>query len=58
MIKLEVKDYCHNCGEFEPEVIPFCSPDLVYLQHIFRVTRNRCEQIYKTIKEHVRKEKE
>lgn len=58
MIKLEVEDYCHNCGDFEPEVIRFCSDDMVYLQQIFCVNRNRCEQIYKAIKEHVRKEKE
>ena len=52
MIKLNVKDYCQNCWDFEPECIKLsadiyremCTTD-VYCEH-----RNRCANIYDVVR--------
>lgn len=43
MIKIEVEGYCHNCLDFEPDVI---KPDRVYTgfdEYVWGDTMVRCE---------------
>lgn len=67
MISLYVKDYCHNCPEFEPDV----EKDTIYSENylmgkrtthtqtdIYCKHRDRCESMIKFLKEERKKKDE
>lgn len=55
MIKLEVKEYCHNCAWFRPEteVISACTPNgCTNDTKVYCKDKSTCENIHTYILEH------
>lgn len=56
-IKIEVKDYCQDCPDFDPRVKKHdFGSTLGMLTEVHCTHNRRCEEIYKTIKDELRKE--
>ena len=50
MISLQIKPYCENCPDFEPDVTKMRTGGLVVQTIINCEHRERCERIHKHIK--------
>ena len=59
MIKLKVKDYCHGCVNFSPEVYPvFYANNVPHDQIVVCEHRDECERIEHHLRKEIKKEKE
>lgn len=62
MIQLDVKDYCHNCAEFEPDIDKnhfFAGGDIYCTETIVRCKhRMRCATLVKYFKEAAKEQNE
>lgn len=45
MITLDVKEYCHDCSEFHPEVITFYGDSKAVVKDVVCTNRERCAAI-------------
>lgn len=60
MIKLIVKEYCHNCPNFNPHVVKTnitygFSDKIIYETYVYCKHREACESIYESIKKEFNK---
>lgn len=63
MIKLDVKDYCHSCMDFDPDVVPAhkeftdWTNEIVLTDTVIRCkNRDRCEAIRRYLERQIKTE--
>lgn len=56
MITLCVKNYCHGCKDFEPEVTQLYEHRTIYEQRVYCVWRDRCARVYNAAKDELKGE--
>lgn len=57
MIELNVKEYCHKCPKFNPELVRYYGDAEIIIQQIVCSEHDVCDKIEEYIRKELKKEK-